>query len=74
MIMRTSLLMLADELLREYGQNSEYPYLTRERMRKIAAHEVIVADVDADIETLSAETGLDRLRVKDRMRAWESTV
>lgn len=70
-MIRTSLLAyVADELLREHGQNREYPYLTRDRMRRIAAHEFAVADIDAAMD-IPTEVGLDRLRTKDRERLWE---
>lgn len=57
---------LADALLREHGQNNEYPYLTSDRWRRIAAHEVIVPDIEAVNEVLIAEERLDRLRLRER--------
>ena len=57
---------LADALLREHGQNNEYPYLTTDRWRRISAHEVVVSDIEAFNELLLAEERLDRLRVRER--------
>ena len=57
---------LADALLREHGQNNEYPYLTTDRWRRISAHEVVVSDIEAVNELLLAEERLDRLRVRER--------
>lgn len=68
-MMNESLLAdVADVLLREHGQNREYPYLTRDRMRRIAAHEIAVADVEVAMETFTTETSQDHLRNLERRR------
>ena len=72
-MMNTYLLAdLADELLREYGQNYEYPYLTRDRMRRIAAHEIIVPDVEAALQSFTTANSQDLLRNRERARPWKA--
>ena len=56
----------ADEILARAPKSSEYPFQTRDQLRRVQAHEVCVSDVEIADQLLAPEQRIDRLKIRER--------